>query len=99
MSKPFNVIRSDIGDRSISKEDLEKCLRKSQKRILGHLVFTLITIIFAVGIWWFWDPRWWVYLLILWVGPFSLTGDFINIQYCKKRLGRFNQVDVMNEKE
>jgi hypothetical protein len=89
---------SDIGDRSISKKDLEKYLRLSQKLIIGHAVFTLITIIIALAIWRIWDPTWWLYLLILWAGPFTLTGDFVNIQYCKRRLGRFKDVEKENDR-
>lgn len=73
-------------DSSISKKDLEKYLYQSKKAMTGHAVFTLVTIILALVVWKIWSPRWWIYLLILWAGPFGLIGDFINIYYCKKRI-------------
>ncbi|MHC4103641.1 MAG: hypothetical protein ACYSR9_01775 [Planctomycetota bacterium] len=74
-----------IEDRSISKKDLEKYFHQSKKSMVGHVVFTLATIIVAFVVWKIWSPRWWIYLLILWAGPFGLIGDLINISYCKKR--------------
>lgn len=77
---------SGIKYKSISKKDLEKCLHQSKRAMVGHVIVTLVTVIAAFVVWKISSPRWWIYLLIVWVGPFGLIGDFINIWYCKKKI-------------
>ena len=68
------------------EKELEKNLRKSKKAIVTHFIFMGMTVIVAFAVWWIWSPCCWVYLLILWAGPFTLVGDLINIWYCKRKL-------------
>lgn len=75
-----------MSDTSIFKKDLEKNLLKSKKAVVWDIIFTAILVIVAFAVWKIWNPHWWIYLLILWAGPFTLVGDLINILYCKRKL-------------
>ena len=75
---------------SRSKKDLEKYLFQSKKAIVAHIITTLVTVIVAFVVWKIWSPRWWIYLLILWAGPYGLIGDSINIWICKKKLKSYS---------
>ena len=79
-----------VKDLSVSKEDLEKYLRQSGKAVKGHIVFILITLVIAIAVRLIWNPRWWIYLLFMWSGPFGLSGDLINIWYCRSQLRRMS---------
>ena len=50
------------------------------------IAFMIVTVVVAFVVWLLWNPRWWIYLLFLWAGPFSLFGDLVNIWYYKKKL-------------
>jgi hypothetical protein len=69
-----------------SRKDLEKYLVQSKKAIIGHIITMVLTVFIAIGIKFIWDPRWWIYVLVLWAGPYGLIGDYSNIWYCKKKL-------------
>ena len=69
-----------------SEKDFVKNLQQSKKRMVGHFIFTVMTVVIAFVVWKIWNPRWWIYFLILWAGPFALVGEFINIWYCKRKM-------------
>jgi cytochrome c-type biogenesis protein CcmH/NrfF len=82
---------------SYSKKELEKCLLRSQKAVTAHVITLIVTLLIALGIKLAWDPRWWIYVLILWVGPYGLVGDGINIWYCKKKLKNIVKSELTKE--
>jgi hypothetical protein len=71
---------------SYSKKELEKCLLRSQKAMTAHIITLIATALVALVIKVIWNPQWWIYVLVLWVGPYGLIGDVINIWHCKKKL-------------
>ena len=67
-------------------KELEKHLRQSKQAIPGVLAFGLIVLLILLVAEAFCDVPWWVYVLLLWVVPFGLIGDGINILYIRRKL-------------
>jgi hypothetical protein len=67
-------------------KELEKYLRQSKQAIPGILAFGAIVLLILMVAEVFCDVPWWVYVLCLWVVPFGLIGDGINIVYINRRL-------------
>ena len=74
-----------IEDRKRIKE-LEKYLRQSKQAIPGILAFGAIVLLILMVAEVFCDAPWCVYLLSLWIVPFGLIGDGINIVYINRKL-------------
>ena len=71
-------------------KELRKYLRQSKAAIPGVLVFGVFCLVPLLLVDWFVDVRWWVYALLLWVVPFGLIGDGVNIICIKRKLARLN---------
>ena len=71
-------------------KELRKYLRQSKAAIPGVLVFGAFCLVALLLVDWFVDVRWWVYALLLWVVPFGLIGDGVNIICIKRKLARLN---------
>ncbi len=75
-----------MGSGEQEEKQLRKCLRQSMLAIPGMICFGLmaLTILLVVDL--FVNVRWWVYAICLWVVPFGLIGDGINIIWIKHKL-------------
>ena len=66
--------------------ELEKRLRQSKQALLGTLAFAAIVLLTLMVAQVFSEVPWWAYVLFLWVVPFGLIGDGINIIHICRRL-------------
>ena len=69
-------------------KELRKYLRQSQAAMPAVLLFGAMVfgVLFVIDL--FLSVRWWVYALFLWVVPFGLIGDGVNILYIRRKLAR-----------
>ena len=67
-------------------KELEKYLRQSKQAIRGILAFGAIVLLILLVAAIFCDVPCWVYVVLLWVVPFGLIGDGINIVYIGRKL-------------
>lgn len=67
-------------------KDLEKYLRHSKQAIPGILAFGAMALLIPLVAEVVCDVPWWVYVLLLWVIPFGLICDGINIVYVSRKL-------------
>jgi hypothetical protein len=65
---------------------LRKYLRQSKLAVRAVLAFGAIVLMILLALEVFLDVPWWVYVLLLWVVPFGLIGDGINILYVNRKL-------------
>ena len=81
----------DSNDREV--KELRKHLRQSKIAIPGALMsglfFACILAVFDI----FLPVPWWFYGFVLWIVPFGLIGDGINIWRIKRRLSKLEQED------
>lgn len=70
------------------EKQLRKYLRQSKLAIPVVICFGLIALVILLLVDVFVNVRWWVYALCLWVVPFGLVGDGINIICVKRKLWR-----------
>lgn len=68
--------------------ELRRGAEKSRRLLPIHALFLLITTGLSLALEIIFDPSWVVHLLILWVGPFMLIVDVVNIIYCRRALSR-----------
>ena len=72
-------------------KELRKYLRQSKAAIPGVLIFGAVCLAILLLVDWFVTVRWWIYAIVLWVGPFGLIGDGVNIIYIKRKLARLER--------
>jgi hypothetical protein len=72
-------------------KQLRKYVRQSKAAIPGHLVFGVVVLVPLLVADWFVDVHWLVYALLLWVVPYGLIGDGVNIVRIKRKLERVEQ--------
>ena len=71
-------------------KDLRKYLRHSKKAIPGVLIFGALCLAILLLFECFVSAPWWVYGFVLWVVPFGLICDGVNIIYIKRKLRRID---------
>lgn len=79
------VINSDPG-RTI--RELKVAAEQSRRAISGHVVFYVVALVFYYALGRIWDLDWVVRVLMLFLGPFIISIDIVNILYCKLKIGR-----------
>ena len=79
-----------LTDKEKEIKKLRKRLRQSQAAIPGALIFGALCLAALLAVDWFVTVAWWVYAAILWVVPFGLVGDSLNIWYIKRKLARLH---------
>ncbi len=72
-------------------KELRKYLRQSKAAIPGVLIFGGVCLAILLLVDWFVTVRWWIYASVLWVVPFGLIGDGVNIIYFKRKLARLER--------
>lgn len=82
-----------MGKKNLTQEDkdikqLRKYLRRSKQAIPGVICFGAIVLAILLVFDIFFNIRWWIYLLCLWIVPFGLIGDAINILFINRKLKR-----------
>jgi hypothetical protein len=80
--------RTEVTKREREIKQLRKHLRQSKGAIPGVLVFGMLVfgVLFVIDL--FVTVHWSVYALFLWVVPFGLIMDGVNIVYIKRRLAK-----------
>ena len=70
---------------------LRKYLRQSKAAIPGVLIFGAVCLAILLLVDWFVTVPWWIYAFVLWVVPYGLIGDGVNIIYLKRKLARLER--------
>lgn len=70
---------------------LEKAARKSRAQLPAHLLFFLVTLVVALVLRRYFEIGRFLLFLLLWVGPFMILVDTINIVYCRWRIARLRR--------
>jgi ABC-type multidrug transport system fused ATPase/permease subunit len=89
--KPIQLPKETMKKKNNSNSEKEikklgKYLPQSKNAIIGVSIFGVIVFVVLLGFDIFFDIRWWIYLLLLWVVPFGLIMDGINIAYINRKL-------------
>ena len=72
-------------------KQLRKHLRQSKAAIPGVLVFGVLSLAVLLVVDLFLTVPGWIYALVLWVVPFGLVGDGVNIIFIKRKLARLQE--------